>query len=58
MAYFIIEEIKNQNRIRIGRYKAPKLRIQSCEIGQKLGIFFLSKCFSVTMLSFDDQFST
>jgi hypothetical protein len=54
MAYFIIEEIKNQNRMGIGRYKAPKLRIQSCE-------FFFSKapkCFSVKMLSFDDQFST
>jgi hypothetical protein len=45
MAYFIIEEIKNQNRIRIGRYKAPKLRIQSCEIGQKLGIFFSPSVF-------------
>jgi len=40
MAYFIIMEILNQTLIGIGRYKAPKLRIQSCENGQKLRKYF------------------
>jgi hypothetical protein len=46
----------NQNIMGIGSYEVPKLRFQSCENGQKLGIIF-SKCFSVIILIFDGHVS-
>jgi hypothetical protein len=56
LAYFIIVEIVNQYLIGIGSYEVPNLRFQSCKNDQELRNF--SKCFSVTILIFDGQFST